>query len=218
MSQLTIGERIEMVHRNWLDPETREIWIHGVDVEYGYDVVEEPGVEYMMANKVIKNLHILKQQSSTKRVTIHLHSCGGEWDEGISIYNAIRAMPYPKTIIGYSHIRSMSSIIFLAADKVKDKRKLMEDCYFMFHYGTFSMEAECKTVHSNVEYDKRCNERMIDIYANAVMDYSTEVAVNSDRIKVRELIRKQMDSRGDVYLSAEEAIKWGFADEILTSF
>ena len=82
-----VDERIEIVHDYWIDPDSREIWIHGVDVSSSDGEWDEPGVEFIMANRVIKNLHYLRKQSSRAGVTIHLHTCGGIVSDGFAIYD-----------------------------------------------------------------------------------------------------------------------------------
>ena len=53
---------VSMVHDGWLNLQTREMWIHSVDTDPSFTDGEEPGVEYNMATKVIKNLYLLKNQ------------------------------------------------------------------------------------------------------------------------------------------------------------
>jgi ATP-dependent Clp protease protease subunit len=203
---------IQSVHEYWVDIENREVWIHGVERFNCSDVGEEPGVEYVMANKVIKNLHLLRKDSSTKPVIIHLHSCGGVWEEGMAIYDTIKMMPYPVTIVSYTHARSMSSLIFLSGDK----RFLLPSSYFMFHWGTLEVGGCAHAVHSTVNFCKTQDEKMLDIY--------TECCGGSKRFmgktakEVREELSSLMDKRGDVYLSAYEAVEWGFADKVIESW
>jgi ATP-dependent protease ClpP protease subunit len=120
-------EDIQSVHDYWLDVDSRQMWIHGKH-DYYRDEEVEPGVEYMMATTVIKNLHVLLNHSESEPVVIHLHTCGGDYQEGMAIYDAIKSMPYYVNMINYTHARSMSSIIFQAADN----RVMMPNSYFMF--------------------------------------------------------------------------------------
>lgn len=206
---VSIAYHIEQVHNQWIDVVRREIWIHGIDMNTDSYQGLEPGVEYMMATKVIKNLHILRNQSATQPVTIHMHTCGGMYEEGMAIYDTIRMMPYHVTIISYTHARSMSSIIFQAADK----RLMMPSSYFMFHLGTLELAGEARTVQTNAEFCKRSDETMIDIY--------TEKAQHGPKFKgwskkkIRDLINREMEKKSDVFLTAPEAIEWGFADGIV---
>jgi len=204
---------VEQIHNYWIDLKHRQLWIHGVDMnnDTGYQGLE-PGVEYMMATKVIKNLHIFRQQSTSERVIIHLHTCGGSYTEGMAIYDAIKAMPYPVTIISYTHARSMSSIIFQAGNT----RLMLPHSYFLFHLGTLEVGGEARTVHSNVDFAKMEEQAMIDIYVDKARKGLKFKGWTKDRI--RALINREMEKKSDVFLTPQEAIDWGFADGILTTW
>ena len=166
-SSLTHEDLVE-VHDYWVNRKTREIWIHGVETR---DVSgEEPGVEYMMATRVIKNLHLLKDMDRDKEVVVHLHTCGGVWEEGMAIYDTIKSMPYHVTIISYTHARSMSSIILQAADE----RVLMPSSYFMFHYGSLEVGGHPLQVQSEVDFSRLCDDKMIQIYVDAIIKSGSE--------------------------------------------
>lgn len=201
---------VEQIQHNWINTAEREIWIHGIDMNTDSYRGTEPGVEYMMANKVIKNLHILRHQSASLPITIHLHTCGGLWEEGMAIYDTIRLMPYLVTIISYTHARSMSSIIFQAGDR----RIMLPNSYFMFHLGTMNFDGEARTFQSNSDFARLNNKKMIDIYVNKAKT-GPKFQDWSDA-KIRSLINREMEKKSDVFLEPEEAINWGFADEILT--
>ena len=200
---------VEQLHNHWIDLIRREIWIHGIDMNTDSYEGVEPGVEYMMATKVIKNLHILRHQSSTEPVIIHLHTCGGLWEEGMAIYDTIKSMPYHVTIISYTHARSMSSLIFQAGDT----RLMMPNSYFMFHLGTMAFSADMRTFQSNADFAKISNKTMVDIYV--------EKAIHGPKFKgqsaakIRFLINREMEKKSDVFLTPEKAIQWGFADGVL---
>jgi len=203
---------IDNIHDRWINTQTREMWIHGAPA-YRYDADgTEPGVEYMMATTCIKNLHLFLHQSLTEEVIIHLHTCGGDYTEGMAIYDTICAMPYYVTIVSYTHARSMSSIILQAADK----RMMMPNSYFMFHMGELALEGEVKTVNSEVEFSNKQDKTMIQIYADKACE--SEKFKKMSKAKVRRTFVDYMNRKGDVFLTADEAIYWGLADEVVSEF
>jgi ATP-dependent Clp protease protease subunit len=208
-----VDEKISSTHDYWIDPESREMWIHGVDVSSGEGEWPEPGVEYNMATTVIKNLHYLRKQSETKEVVIHLHTCGGEVGEGFAIYDTIRLMPYPVTIISYTHARSMSSIILQAAAGESDKRLLLPSSHFMFHWGSIVTGGHAIAVYSEVDFYKKYDELMLDIYVDCVKKGVKFKGKTESQI--RKYLKDMMNKKSDVFLTAEEAVEWGFADGIL---
>jgi len=196
---------------NDLDLKSNHIYLFGVE-SYTYgggvDAAYEPGVEYVMANRFIRNLNLCMRVNPEVPLIIHMKTCGGDWTEGMAIYDAIRAFPWPVTILNYSHARSMSSLIFQAGNK----RIMMPNSYFMFHDGTFGMEGTVKQVKSAVKFEKSAEHTMLDIYAKS-MQYHGIMAGKSQQV-IKKWLRAQMDKHEDVYLSAKQAVEYGFADEI----
>jgi len=204
---------IGLVHEKWINPKTREMWIHGTEA-YGTELEgEEPGVEYTMSTKVIKNLHLFKHQSKTRTVIIHMQTCGGDWTEGMAIYDTIRAMPYPVTIISYTHARSMSSIILQAADR----RVLMPNSYFLIHWGEAGTGGYSPASYSQALWNKKIDEDMLNLYVEIAYEYGAKFKGKSKKF-VKETIENRMNKEGDVFFTPEEAVEWGFADEVFTKW
>jgi ATP-dependent Clp protease protease subunit len=203
-------EYISSIHDKWIDIASREIWIHGVE---GFDGEEEPGIDYRMATRVIKNLHILKNISRKEPITIHLHSCGGIVEEGLAIYDAIRLMPYHVTMIVYTHARSMSSYVLQAADE----RIMLPSSHFMFHAGSLAVSGNPQAVKSNVDFCEKVDSGLLmSIYVDALKKKGKHKS--KSRKEISKMLQDLMDKKGDVFLSAKETVKWGFADKILRKF
>lgn len=206
---------MEDVQQYGVDLKNNEIYLFGEDsyiIGATADGTYEPGVEYVMANKFIKNINLCRLKNSTKPLLIHMKTSGGDWNEGMAIYDAIKSHPSHVTIINYTHARSMSSLIFSAADK----RVMMPHSYFMFHLGTYGIQAEYQTAVSNVEFDKKNEEIMIETYAEVMNDSGKFKGKGLDFIK--KWIRKEMAYKGDVFFDAQEAVQYGLADEIFDNW
>jgi ATP-dependent Clp protease protease subunit len=200
------------IHDYWIDIKNRAMWIRGADftVMAPEDAGEEPGVEYMMATKVIANLHYFLNDSTKDRVLIHMLTPGGNVDDGMAIYDAIQSMPYPVTIISYTHARSMSSVILQAADR----RVMMPSSYFMVHDGTMALHGETRTVHSNAEFYKKHYDKIIeDIYIDKLVESEMYKGKGAEAAAY---LRSLMDKKGDVFFNAKQAIRHNFADEIFS--
>src|SRR5690606_18287679 len=92
----------------------------------------DPGVDHVMAAKLIKSMHVLESENSNP-ITIILNTPGGDVYQAMAIYNTLRASPCVITIIGRGIIMSAGSIIMQAADK--GRRILAPDSVFMIHEG-----------------------------------------------------------------------------------
>lgn len=198
---------VECLQEHWIDLDSRELWIRGVDANTVDIDSSEPGVEYMMATRTIMNLNLLRHRSRDP-VLAHLHTCGGSWTEGMAIYDAMRFMPYHVTALSYTHARSMSSIILQAADT----RLLMPNSYVMIHHGTLELSGEYSTVISNVRWAERDTKTMLDIYVDRASGSKKFKGTSAQDIRTEML--SLMGRDGDVFLTPKEAIEWGLADGV----
>ena len=193
-----------------IDVEHRELFLFPRE-EYSYSAHEEigePGVEYTMANQFIRNLRILTNASKTDPILIHLKSCGGDWIEGLAIYQAIKACPNHVTILNYASARSMSSIIFAAGDY----RAMMPYSTYMVHTGTNCLIGTGTQVETEIEELRKADRIMYDIYLSHLREAPKFEGWTDKRIE--NWLRKKMKEKEEVYFTAEEAIEHNFADTI----
>lgn len=196
---------ISEIHNHHINHLTREIYLHGY-----VDADEEPGVDYRMATSFIKNLHILELQSS-QNVLIHMHTIGGNWSDGMAIFNSIRLSKSPITIIGYAQASSMSGIVFQAADK----RVLMPDCEIMIHHGSIALDDNTMAVKSAVDQNEKYCKRMLQIFAERAISGTYFKERKYSLRKAMTFIDQKIKQNGDWYLMPDEAVYYGFADGIL---
>lgn len=200
------------LHELGIDPLARELYLVGEPEQAELarsDSQYEPGVEYVMASRFIKNLRALELDSSDS-ILIHMKTCGGNWMEGMAIYDAIRVCPCQVIILNYTHARSMSSLILQAADY----RVMMPNSEFMFHHGEYGDAGELGTVISGLEWYKRSINIMCGIYVDVMKNTSGSRWAKVGRKLIRQWLDQQMDQKHDVFLSAVDAVKNGFADAV----
>jgi ATP-dependent protease ClpP protease subunit len=198
------------LHEYDVDLKSNHIYLMGIESYNqgnGLDG-QEPGIEYIIANRFIRNFNLLMRVNPNVPILVHMKTNGGFWEEGMAIYDTIKSCPWYVTILNYTHARSMSSIIFQAANK----RVMMPNSSFMFHDGTFGIEGTQKQVYSAVQFNKIADKTMLDIYAN-MMNINGEFK-GQGVTKIKTWLRSQMDRKEDVYLTAPEAVKLGLADEV----
>lgn len=190
---------------------SREIFLHN---HYAADDTN-PGVEYKMSNTFLKNLRTLDAKSADT-ITIHMHSVGGEWADGMAIFDAISMSRCYISMIAYGQVESMSSIIFQAADT----RYITPNTYFMTHFGSTETGGHYLNVQNWVQYEKHLCDVMLNIYANRCISgayfqdrYDKKPTIG----KVKNFLNTKLKS-GDWYINAEEAVHYGFADEIIDSW
>lgn len=191
---------------------TREIFLHNSLMS---DDNQNPGVEYKMATAFIKNIRVLEGRSSDP-IKIHMQSIGGEWADGMAIYDAITMCKSHVTIIAYGQAESMSSIILQAADD----RLITPNTYFMCHFGSSYGGGDFQNVHNWMEQDRKFLHVMMDIYTRKCVDgefFKDKFNKKPTENQVKQYLMRKLKS-GDWYLSAKEAVYYGFADRVVTSW
>jgi ATP-dependent protease ClpP protease subunit len=209
----SLSDKIALAHHFDIDASQRIIYLMGVEDHPDMDWLE-PGIEYRLANRFIRNINLLSSDSPDEPILVCMKSCGGDWNEGMAIYDAIIAAPAPVTILNYTHARSMTSIIFQAANK----RVMMPYSTFMFHEGTWEDYGTLKSVGSAWDFGKLSSEQMLDIYVDVMKSSLHGKARHWSRKRIREWLVTQMNNKEEVYLTAEEAVSWGFADELFSGW
>lgn len=179
---------------------TRTLWMGSCGDNDG----EESGTDYLMAERMIKNLHILDNMAgSNKPITIIMNNIGGDEYHGMAIFDAIKACQNHITIKIYGHAMSMGSIIIHAADEIL----MSKNSKMLLHYGTASVDSHshAKDTYAAVDDAKKFDKLMEDIYL--------------DKIKVKhpKYTRVQLKKfmAYDKYLSADEALDLGLIDGII---
>lgn len=161
---------------------------------------EETGTDFKMAERAIKNLHILDSQSD-KPITIIMNNIGGWQGHGNAIFDAIRNCRSHVTIQATGHVQSMGSVIFQAADQ----RVMMPTAEFMMHYGELSQSGHPRSVEKWVERNKKYERWMEDLYLSRMQQVDPKMT----RKKLQEMLNF------DTILNAQETVNLGLADKIL---
>jgi len=209
MHRRTISQRSELIydiHNFGVNADTREIFLHP-DCNVENDHAE---IDHRVASNLIKNIRFLNSQNDTP-IIIHMCSCGGNFEYGLAIYDAIKTSPTVVYIISYAHARSMSSIILQSADI----RILSPNTYVMIHEGTDGYEGSNQGLITHAKQAENATMQMLNIYAYRCNNGNYFKAKNMNTTQIANFIKKQMRQKQEWYLPAKEAIEYGFADYIL---
>jgi ATP-dependent protease ClpP protease subunit len=194
------------VHNFSINYNTREIYLHGTTAK---DDDVEPGVEYRMATTFIKNLNILESQNNDN-ILIRMHTVGGNWTDGMAIFNSIALSPVKSVMLAYAQASSMSGIILQAAHR----RIMMPDTEYMIHHGSIYIENNSIAARSQIEMNNRSCRRMLEIFANRAKTgkFFKDRAYNDKQII--DFFNRKLKDKGDWYLDAEEALYYGLCDGV----
>lgn len=130
-------------------------------------------------------------------IEIFISSGGGDVDSGIAIFGLIKQMKSYIVMTGFGTVQSMAAVIFQAADE----RVLEEGTRYMIHDGSVAMPMTDLNAHMT-----RASEMA------KVNEWCNKEISKRSGISMKEIIEL---SRAETYYSAQEAVKFGFADRVL---
>jgi ATP-dependent protease ClpP protease subunit len=203
---MTPINQLHNIHDYNIDIDNREIYLHS----YFNEEEDESGVDYRSAIVFEKNLRYLNLLSLDP-ILIHMHLPGGDWQDCLGIYDAIKSSKSKTIIVASAKVESSSTVLLQAADL----RILTPNTNFLVHYGSISVDNEHKAALSMVQWSEKESEKMIDIFTEKCINSMISKEKNWKKMMARKHIVSQLATKRDWILTAEEAVRYGFADGIL---
>lgn len=153
------------------------------------------GIEQATAQKFVNSLTIA-MNAKVKHVHLLFQSAGGYVGDGVFLYNFFRSIPIEITLYNVGQIASAGVIAFLGSKC----RKTAKSATFMIHRSTnspqFATSAKLQHVVKSLVLDDERTEKII-----------------RDHVKLPTEMWTHLEHH-DVYLSGDEAVKFGIADGI----
>lgn len=138
---------------------------------------------------------------SPKVLTLYINSTGGDLYEAFALIDVIKTSYHPIRVIGIGAVMSAAFLIFASGSK--GNRYAAPNTSFMCHQFSESMESKYHDLKATMKENNLCNAKMVSILKDAT---------NLTTAK----IKSKLLTASDIYLSAEEAVELGIADQILT--
>ena len=157
-------------------------------------------VDVQTSAELIKQLMHLEHEDSESEITLYINSPGGEVISGLAVYDYISAMKAPVRTVCIGTASSMGAILFLAGDK----RQMLPHTRLMIHdpsYGHHDIGGR-KSHEIQHELDK----------LNEARESLARIIANKTGKSIRTIYKL---TANDTYYSAEEAVAFGLATEIL---
>jgi len=200
---------LDYIHNYNIDINNREIYLHS----YLSDGEDESGVDYRSAVMFEKNLRYLNMVSMDP-ILVHMHLPGGEWQDCLGMYDAIKSCTCNIIILAYAKAESSSSVLLQSADL----RILMPNTNVLIHYGSFSINEEhSKAAASSIQWNEQECDKMIDIFTDRCISSKIAKEKKWKKMIAKKHIVSQIANKCDWILTAPEAVDYGFADGILGS-
>lgn len=160
-----------------------------------YDGVTSESVKECMAE-----IDEYARHNPGEPITIRLNSPGGFVIDGLALYDFlqdVRKRGHMITVIALGQAASMGGILLQAGDR----RVMGRNAFLLIHEVHSGDEGKTSERKDSIEFSRRLEQKLLAILAKR------------SKLSVREI--KALWERKDWWLTAGEAVKLGFADEIL---
>ena len=151
-----------------------------------------------MADKLIKDLLVLEAESQ-EPVKLYINSPGGDVDSGFAIYDMIRFVSCPVTIIGMGLVASAAALVLLAVPL--ERRIGLPNSSYLIHQPFSEMKGNATDIEIHALQLEKIKAKINRMIAEATGKSLEKVAHDTDR---------------DYWLDADDAVKYGLISRIVT--
>lgn len=156
-------------------------------------------VDDQMANTIIAQLLFLESQDSKKDVRLYINSPGGSVSAGMAIYDTMQYIKPAVSTICVGLAASMAAT--LLASGAKGKRMALPNSEVMIHQVMGGAQGQAVDIKIQSEHILRIKERVDRILAKHTGQTLKKIEKDTDR---------------DNYMNADEALKYGIVDHIVS--
>jgi ATP-dependent Clp protease protease subunit len=156
-------------------------------------------IDMGVANTFIAQLLFLESQNPDKDISVYINSPGGEVYAGIAMYDTIKHIKNEVVTINVGLAASAGALILSAG--TNGKRYALPGSHTMIHQVIGGVEGQA----SDVEITAKHMVKLRDQYAEAI---SKETKQKLDKVK--------SDMDRDYWMDANESIKYGIVDKIMS--
>ena len=166
------------------------------------DVNEEKIAEVIHSVLYFNELNKQAEKDKVQPITFYLSTYGGNADDMFALYDVLRNVRKNTEIHTIGLGKVMSAGVLLLSAGTKGKRQIGKNCRVMLHSV---MGGNHGSLH-NMMNEMEAIEQLQDMYCDALISETKLTKVK---------LKKMLERKVNVYLSAEEAVELGIADEII---
>ena len=157
-------------------------------------------VDAASVNALVRQLRYLQRQDPKGQITLFINSPGGSVDSGMALYDVMQAVSCPVRTICVGLAASMAALLFVSGaerDMLPHSRLMIHDPLIIQTGGS---ALKLKAISDDLMETRQIIAKVIAEHSGKSMEEVLEKTAN------------------DSYFRAEEAVKFGLADHIITSF
>ncbi len=152
-----------------------------------------------LANAVVAELLLLEGQDSEQDISIYVNSPGGSVTAGLAIYDTIQYIKPDVSMICVGQAASMAAV--LMASGAKGKRFALPNSRIMIHQPMGGFRGQATDIEIQAKEILFIKDRLLQI-------------MHEHTGKEIETLRADMER--DFFMSADEAVKYGLIDKVVT--
>lgn len=153
-----------------------------------------------VANIVIAQLLFLAAEDINKDINMYINSPGGVVTAGLAIYDTMQYLKAPISTICIGQAASFGALLLAAGEK--GKRFALPNSRIMIHQPLGGAQGAATDIEIQTQEILRIKKLLNEILARHTGQPLGKIEKDSDR---------------DFYMSAEEAVKYGIVDEVITA-
>ena len=158
------------------------------------------GIDSDMANAIVAQLLFLESDGPDRDIFMYIQSPGGYVTAGMALYDTMQYIAPDVSTICIGQASSMGALLLAAG--AKGKRYALPNSRIMIHQPLGGYEGQASDVEIHAKEMMRVKKKLNEIIAKHTGRTIKQVEKDTDR---------------DNFLTAEEAVKYGLIDEVITA-
>ncbi len=157
-------------------------------------------VNEMTANLIVAQLLFLESENPDKDISFYINSPGGSVSAGLAIYDTMQFIKPDVSTLCVGQAASMGS--FLLSAGAKGKRFCLPNSRIMIHQPMGGFQGQASDIEIHAKEILYLRARLNEMLAQHTGQSAETIANDTDR---------------DNFMSAEEAVKYGLVDSVLST-
>ncbi len=156
-------------------------------------------IEDHMANLVVAQLLFLESENPDKDIHIYINSPGGNVSSGLAIYDTMQFVKSDVSTICIGQAASMGALLLVGG--THEKRFALPHSRIMVHQPSAGFQGQATD---------------INIHATEVLELKARLNAIMAKHTGKDVKRIEADLERDNFMGAEDAVKYGIIDTVLT--
>lgn len=163
-------------------------------------IVLGSGINDQVANSIVSQLLFLEQEDPEKDITMYIQSPGGHVTAGLAIYDTMQLIKPDVVTVCMGIAASMGAVLLCGG--AAGKRYCLPNAEVMIHQPLGGAQGQASDISIHAEHILKTRDRLNGIIAKHTGQKISTVEKDTDR---------------DNFMPADEAVKYGLVDKVITS-